>query len=116
MQELHDLANDRAETTNLAGRHPDIVHRQHLSSGTGRCRATTAQHWARKCFAGNAAGAKKNVVTARVPSTRSKVLIIPVNNLKPALGCYGAILVKSPYMKLLAASDMRSAPAYCNRQ
>ena len=43
------------------------------------------------------------------------VLMILVDDLKPALGCYGDSLAKTPHIDSLAASGLRFSLAYCNQ-
>lgn len=52
---------------------------------------------------------------ARAASARPNVLLILVDDLKPALGCYGDRLAKTPYLDRLAARGMRFDLAYCNQ-
>lgn len=46
---------------------------------------------------------------------RPNVLLICVDDLKPALGCYGDPLAKTPHLDRLAARGMRFELAYCNQ-
>jgi iduronate 2-sulfatase len=46
---------------------------------------------------------------------RPNVLLICVDDLKPALGCYGDHLAKSPNIDRLAARGLRLELAYCNQ-
>ena len=46
---------------------------------------------------------------------RPNVLLILVDDLKPALGCYGDLLAKTPNIDRLAARGLRFELAYCNQ-
>ncbi|HCP38337.1 MAG TPA: iduronate-2-sulfatase, partial [Verrucomicrobiales bacterium] len=46
---------------------------------------------------------------------RPNILLILVDDLKPALGCYGDPLAKTPNIDRLAASGLRFESAYCNQ-
>jgi arylsulfatase A-like enzyme len=50
-----------------------------------------------------------------VTSSRPNVLMILVDDLKPALGCYGDPVAHSPHIDALAARGMRFNAAYCNQ-
>ena len=53
-----------------------------------------------------------NVVQA---TQRPNVLLILVDDLKPAMGAYGDALAKTPNLDRLAASGLRFDMAYCNQ-
>jgi iduronate 2-sulfatase len=48
-------------------------------------------------------------------AARPNVLLILVDDLKPALGCYGDPLAKTPHIDALASRGMRFDLAYCNQ-
>jgi iduronate 2-sulfatase len=52
---------------------------------------------------------------AQPATSKPHVLLICVDDLKPALGCYGDRLAKTPNMDRLAARGMRFDLAYCNQ-
>ena len=57
------------------------------------------------------------VLTCRAGSSaeRPNVLLILVDDLKPALGCYGDPIAQTPHLDALAARGMRFDLAYCNQ-
>ena len=50
-----------------------------------------------------------------IANDRRNVLLLLVDDLKPALGCYGDAIAKTPRLDKLAASGMRFDLAYCNQ-
>lgn len=50
-----------------------------------------------------------------VSAERPNVLLLLVDDLKPAMGCYGDAAAKTPQMDRLAARGMRFDLAYCNQ-
>jgi iduronate 2-sulfatase len=55
-------------------------------------------------------------VTAGVTAAeRPNVLLILVDDLKPALGCYGDTAARTPNIDALAARALRFELAYCNQ-
>ena len=53
--------------------------------------------------------------SAVLTAVRPNVLLILVDDLKPALGCYGDPLAKTPQIDALASRGMRFDLAYCNQ-
>ena len=54
--------------------------------------------------------------TLRAESAGSpNILLILVDDLKPALGCYGDTAARTPHIDALAARGMRFNMAYCNQ-
>jgi iduronate 2-sulfatase len=49
------------------------------------------------------------------PAGRYNVLFLPVDDLKPLLGCYGATQVKTPNIDALAKRGVRFTRAYCQQ-
>ncbi|MEM6916630.1 MAG: sulfatase-like hydrolase/transferase, partial [Verrucomicrobiota bacterium] len=47
--------------------------------------------------------------------TKPNVLLLLVDDLKPALGCYGDPVAISPHLDALAARGMKFDAAYCNQ-
>lgn len=54
-------------------------------------------------------------ITAKAAPRKPNVLFIAVDDLKPAIGCYGDNLAKSPNIDRLAARGVRFERAYCNQ-
>ena len=55
------------------------------------------------------------LVVGAAPVARPHVLLICVDDLKPALGCYGDPIARTPNIDQLAARGMRFDAAYCNQ-
>lgn len=55
------------------------------------------------------------LAAARLAAAKPNVLLICVDDLKPALGCYGDRLAKTPNLDRLAARGLRFDLAYCNQ-
>lgn len=55
------------------------------------------------------------LVSTALASSRPNVLLICVDDLKPALGCYGDKIAKSPNIDRLAARGVLFERAYCNQ-
>lgn len=56
-----------------------------------------------------------SAVESAPPASRPNVLIILVDDLKPALGCYGDSAARTPHIDALAARGLRFDLAYCNQ-
>ena len=54
-------------------------------------------------------------VAQRAAEVPSNVLLILVDDLKPALGCYGVSLARTPHIDRLAGRGLRFDLAYCNQ-
>jgi iduronate 2-sulfatase len=109
--ELYDLSADMAETTNLAAREPE-----RLSAMLQRLAAYQAEVEAEGPTwpVGARPERKLKAAKARRPE-RPNVLLICVDDLKPALGCYGDPAAKTPHIDGLAARGVRFDMAYCNQ-
>ena len=55
------------------------------------------------------------VCNSAIANDRPNVLLILVDDLKPALGCYGDPIAKTPHIDRLAKRGMRFELAYCNQ-
>ena len=55
------------------------------------------------------------VAGARQPPERPNILLLLVDDLKPALGCYGDPHARTPHLDKLAERGMRFELAYCNQ-
>ena len=55
------------------------------------------------------------IQVAASAARRPNVLLILVDDLKPALGCYGDAIARTPQLDALAARGMRFDLAYCNQ-
>ena len=55
------------------------------------------------------------VSTFAAPARQPNVLLLCVDDLKPALGCYGDRLARTPNIDRLAARGLRFDAAYCNQ-
>lgn len=60
-------------------------------------------------------GCDRGFATVSRKSTKPNVLLICVDDLKPAMGCYGDPLARTPNLDRLAARGMRFDRAYCNQ-
>jgi len=109
--ELYDLSADVAETTDLAAREPE-----RLSAMMRRLTAYQAEVEAEGPVwpVGARPEQKRKAAKARRPE-RPNILLICVDDLKPALGCYGDPAAKTPHIDGLAARGVRFDMAYCNQ-
>lgn len=53
--------------------------------------------------------------TLAAAAERPNVLLICVDDLKPAIGCYGDVLARTPHIDRLATRSVRFNRAYCNQ-
>jgi arylsulfatase A-like enzyme len=109
--ELYDLGGDVAERTDLAARDPE-----RLAAMMTRLRATTAELAAEapEWPAAEKQRERKRKAAA-APLVRPSVLLICVDDLKPALGCHGDQAAKTPQIDALAARGVRFDMASCNQ-
>ncbi|MEM7385719.1 MAG: sulfatase-like hydrolase/transferase, partial [Verrucomicrobiota bacterium] len=56
-----------------------------------------------------------SLTAAAAADERPNILLLLVDDLKPALGCYGDATARTPHMDRLAARGMRFDLAYCNQ-
>ncbi len=61
------------------------------------------------------AGAAQSLAAEATIAERPNVLLVLVDDLKPALGCYGDPVAQTPHLDALAARGMRFNLAYCNQ-
>jgi arylsulfatase A-like enzyme len=127
--ELYDLASDRRETTNLAAQHPSLVKRltsavlawhQSMPPDNGPALGTnSATGTPEKKPLPQPASEKNSPAKATAPEQsaagKPNILLILVDDLRPALGCYGDRAAITPHMDSLAARGMRFDLAYCNQ-
>ena len=55
------------------------------------------------------------IATSAESTSRPNVLLVLVDDLKPAMGCYGDSVAQTPNLDALAARGMRFELAYCNQ-
>ncbi len=122
--ELYDLSTDRAETANRVSDQPEIVKRLttavlawHRSMPADHGPALGAEVLRRReAAAGKAQPSQSNAATpSNGISKPPNILLLLVDDLKPALGCYGDLKAKTPHLDRLAARGMRFDLAYCNQ-
>ncbi len=82
-----------------------------------RCPHITAVLWCLALTLANAAcrASEAGNDHRQTAQQRPNVLLILVDDLKPALGCYGDSAAKTPHLDALAASALRFDLAYCNQ-
>jgi iduronate 2-sulfatase len=108
--ELYDLSADLAETTDLAAREP-----KRLSAMMTRLQAYQAEVEAEGPAWPVGARPERKQKASKAQAERPNVLLICIDDLKPALGCYGDPAAKTPHLDKLAARGVRFDMAYCNQ-
>jgi iduronate 2-sulfatase len=68
-----------------------------------------------KCLASLVGALLCGMAAVASAAERPNVLLILVDDLKPAMGCYGDALAKTPNLDRLASRGMRFDMAYCNQ-
>ena len=112
-EELYDLENDPWEMNNLAA---EPAHAAQLAEMRGGL-----DEWMKATGDKQIVAGKPLLLTDEfrllgpAKKKRPNVLLLLVDDLKPALGCYGDAAARTPHMDRLAARGMRFDLAYCNQ-